>query len=349
MTLFRQLLHKHALKTLAIVSVLMILVGMCSAAIVHEIGHMFRPSPEAYFGKSAANGKLELRGGGGGLTNPLLECEVAQDTIASQKVDFSSDLQRYVNTLKGRPGVNEVSVYFRDLNNGPISGVEQNTPFSPASLLKVPIMITYLHEAESDPKLLEKEIVATSVMHDLPISQNIPAEDSVELGKTYTVRELIEWMIAYSDNQAMALLYVNMPAEKQAELYTLLGVSPAIVTDASKQLTVREYSIFFRILFNASYLSRANSEWALKLLTETTFNDGLRKGVPQSIPVGHKFGERSYETGIKQLHDCGIVYYPDHPYLLCVMTRGETTPILTRAIVDISKFIFQKVDDQYGD
>jgi hypothetical protein len=56
------------------------------------------------------------------------------------------------------------------------------------------------------------------------------------------------------------------------------------------------------------------------------YNDGLKAGIPANIELAHKFGERGI-IGMngreqKQLHDCGIIYYPKHPYILCIMTRG---------------------------
>ena len=50
---------------------------------------------------------------------------------------------------------------------------------------------------------------------------------------------------------------------------------------------------------------------------------------------------------IKQLHDCGIVYYPKHPYLLCVMTRGDSFEYLDDTIRDISHLVYQEVNEHY--
>jgi len=47
-----------------------------------------------------------------------------------------------------------------------------------------------------------------------------------------------------------------------------------------------------------------------------------------------------------QIHDCGIVYYPKNPYILCIMTRGTDFAVQERAIQDLSKFIYNKVDDR---
>ncbi len=65
------------------------------------------------------------------------------------------------------------------------------------------------------------------------------------------------------------------------------------------------------------------------------------------IPVSHKFGEAGTGNVERQLHDCGIVYFPDHPYLACIMTRGKDTDELKKSIVDISRFIYEKIDEQY--
>ncbi len=42
-----------------------------------------------------------------------------------------------------------------------------------------------------------------------------------------------------------------------------------------------------------------------------------------------------------EAHDCGIVYYPDSPYLLCVMTRGKDTGQLESIIGKISQITYQ--------
>lgn len=290
---------------------------------------------------------FEVRLGGNGLTNPLLECEIGKNTIASQKIDFTPEMKSFVDKLRSTPGVSDISVYFRDLNNGPIVGVNQDGNFAPASLLKVPVLISYLRWAEDKPEVLAEKILYTAPVN-VGYQQQFAPSVPLEVGTVYTAKELLEIMTKYSDNQALILLFKRLPAQYQEELYTLLGVDPKLITDPVARLTIRQYSIFFRVLFNASFLSRTHSEYALDLLTQTTFEDGVRAGVPLNIPIAHKFGERKTSGDLQQFHDCGIVYYPNHPYLLCVMTRGQNVETLIEAIAQTSEFVYQKVESQYG-
>jgi beta-lactamase class A len=282
----------------------------------------------------------------GEFTNPLLECEIAKDTIASRKQDFSPELEDFVARQREKDGVDDVAAYFRDLNNGPITNVGANELFAPASLLKVPVLISYLKWAEDRPEVLDEKILYSKPV-DVGYQQEFAPAVPLEEGKVYTGKELLEHMVKYSDNQALLLLFKRLPTRYQEGLYTLLGVDSQLITDPTAQLTIRQYSIFFRILFNASFLSRSNSEYALNLLTQTTFTDGVVAGVPPDLRVAHKFGERKAADGLQQFHDCGIVYYPNHPYLLCVMTRGTDANKLISSIAEVSNFVYQKIDVQY--
>lgn len=282
------------------------------------------------------------------LTNPLLECDLAEDTIASKKVDITPALQSFLQKKKQQQtSVTDISVYFRDLNNGPTTGAGQDETYAPASLLKVPILIAYLKWSEDTPGVLDETILYEETV-DVGYEQKFAPTLPLTIGETYTAQMLLEHMIMYSDNQALILLYKKLPHKYQEELYTLLGVDPALITSPIKEITIRQYSIFFRILFNSSFLTRAHSEYALKLLTQTTFTRGIRAGVPEKIQVAHKFGERKVQDGQQQFHDCGIVYYPNHPYLLCVMTRGTDVSALIDSIQDTSTFVYHQIDSQYG-
>jgi len=75
---------------------------------------------------------------------------------------------------------------------------------------------------------------------------------------------------------------------------------------------------------------------------------GIAIGVPPAVTVAHKFGEKSDATdGTVQLHDCGIVYYPQHPYLACVMSKGPDFEALDDVIAGVSRIIFAEIDAQH--
>jgi hypothetical protein len=93
------------------------------------------------------------------------------------------------------------------------------------------------------------------------------------------------------------------------------------------------------------------SEQALGLLTTTDFTQGLVAGVSATTTVAHKFGEQT-DTDTngqvidRELHDCGIVYYPNNPYFLCVMTKGQDFSTLAKIISGISNSVFNYVSSQ---
>jgi hypothetical protein len=127
-----------------------------------------------------------------------------------------------------------------------------------------------------------------------------------------------------------------------------LGIKLSKGDDSSDYVTVRQYSSLLRVLFNASYLNADYSEKALENLGNIEFKQGLNKGVPTNILIAHKFGERELTDKTKQLHDCGIIYYPGHPYLLCVMTRGTDYNNLSDFIGKISNTIYSQINNKYG-
>ena len=46
------------------------------------------------------------------------------------------------------------------------------------------------------------------------------------------------------------------------------------------------------------------------------------------------------DGGVSELHDCGIVYQNDDPYVLCVMTQGRSFAELQALIADISSTVY---------
>jgi beta-lactamase class A len=291
---------------------------------------------------SIVSGK-QVRQGGYSFINPLLECELGEKALSKQIVTFKYKVEDEIAGLKKQKMISDMGVYFRDLNNGIGFGVNEKEGFSPASLLKLPVMITYFKEAETNPVIMQRKL--KYVDEDRNQGEVVKPSSQMKKGQEYEVQDLLERMIVQSDNNAMALLVENMPLTTQDRVYTDLGITVPGVRGIEDFMSVSENAAFFRILYNASYLSKDSSEKALKMLSLVDFDRGIRAGVPDRVPLANKFGERVF-NGMQQLHDCGIVYYGDHPYLLCVMSRGHDFDSLAKSISKISSVVYQEVDRQ---
>ena len=274
--------------------------------------------------------------------SPLLECDLSTPTQNSLYNQIRSDINSVIDTNQENKNISNASVYLRDLNNGPWIGIDEKEYFSPASLVKVPIMIAFYHAAQTNPSILTQQFEIEPDDTDYS-EQNILPSQTLTQGQTYTTDQLINQMIIYSDNRAKDILVDYITPEIIFKTFSDLGIDTTklINNPDGNNLTVKEYASFFRILYNASYLNKDMSEKALKLLSLTEYNQALTKNIPSEITVSHKYGERLYlDTGEKQLHDCGIVYLPQSPYLLCVMTRGFDFTKLNQVVSQISDSVY---------
>ncbi len=292
------------------------------------------------------NKYVEIRESGYRYVSPLLDCQNVGNYVGDELKPFKSKVEKFIKNDESKKWGDNISVYFRDLKNGPSFTIGRAEEFYPASLLKVPEMISVLKETDANPAILKKKILYNN--RDLSSAQNTDVADKLILGKSYTVEELLRRMIIYSDNVSSLLLEDVVNPVYLKETYDDLGIpDPYYLEDQRGYMISAElYSSFFRILYNASYLSKQMSEKALEYLSETDYAKGLVAGVPPGVEVAHKFGLRKKE-GIKQLHDCGIIYYPNHPYLLCVMTSGSSPEYLDNTVADVSRFIYQEIDRQH--
>jgi len=284
------------------------------------------------------------------LVDPLLLVESPQDgDVKLRGTKYA--IEAYINQCKERGDASSVSVYLRHLNYGTWIGINEDENYAAASLIKVPLMIAYLRMAEKNPLVLKKEIKYDKEIN-IQLQQNIVSGDKLQLGAVYTVDELLSLMIINSDNTAKNLLLSNIDLKLVYNVYSDLKIPVPDFTEPECEVSAKDYATFFRVLYSCTYLSEDLSAKAIRLLSETEFKDGIVAGVPDNITVAHKFAERKYggdDYSLKgsQLHDCGIVYYPKSPYLICVMTRGRDFNTLEGVIKKISKIVYEREEADF--
>ncbi len=287
--------------------------------------------------------------------NPLLAYDVPESTKEfSQYRPLTDKVTTLISAQVSSGKAESISVYFRDLAKGRWVGINQNATFAPASMLKVVIMIAYYKEAESNPALLQRKFrYSKSLAKEIG---DIPFQTSSELkvGTSYTVEDLIEAMIIKSDNGAKDVLLAHIEEKNLDEVYTDLGLANPDAAGADYTISAKSYSLFLRILYNATYLNRAMSEQALTTMSRAEYHDGLAAGIAADVPIAQKFGEHVYTDTAGQpmkydLSDCGIIYHPQRPYILCVMSRGTSIDALGETIRGISGLVYKEVESNYQD
>ncbi len=288
------------------------------------------------------------REGGYEFVNPLLTCDINEDQPNPGFSNLEHNLQSEIAALKKNGDITRMSVYFRDMNYGTWTGVNVDDTFIPASLMKVPLLVAYLRDSQTSPALLTQK-------YSIPAGADANAEETFKPNNPlapgeYTVNQLLEAMILGSDNNAVNVLDAHVSTTSINDIYNAIELPPSGENDET--MSPKSYMALFRILYNATYLWRGKSQTAFELLSKSEFKDGIVAGTP-SRTVAHKFGERSVyiqdatgklQLSKRELHDCGIVYYPQSPYGLCIMTEGADFTRMSQAIAVVSSVVYQSVE-----
>ncbi len=249
-------------------------------------------------------------------------------------VPLRKALRAYAEAQKGTLGI-----YFEYLPSGISVGVNDREEVKLASLSKVPLAMSILKKIEKG------ELALTDVIEITKEDLNTKFGDLWKKGEgaKLTVEELLKASLILSDNTAYEVLFRLLSVEEVIEVYDNLEIE-VTSKEADPHVSPKSYSSIFRSLYLASYLSREDSNYLLDVLTKTVFKDKIPAGVPEGILVAHKIGVFSrVDSSEKLFSDCGIVYFPKRPYILCIFV-SDTDEQAQKHIKYISNMIYKYLE-----
>ena len=270
------------------------------------------------------------------FTSPILyiENECESPSLNPLKSSLQNVIDQYIANQK----IHTASIFLKKFNTNESLLINNNEKYAPGSLLKISIMIAILKMSEKDNELLNKKITFIQTSKNNKVQTIV--SNSIKIGQSYSIKELLKYMIVYSDNNAASLIAKNIDGNIIKSLFSDIGLNVPDLNSNDLFLNINELSFFMRVIYNGSYLTNANSEFALELLSHGDYKNGLLKDIPSDIIVAHKFGESGNEVE-KQLHETGIIYANNNPYLITVMTKGNNRDELAYFISEISKIVYQ--------
>lgn len=267
---------------------------------------------------------------------PLLSAE--DECEAEIYLPLRRALLHQIDSLRQSGILAQASVYLRDFGHGHWMSLNGDERYHPASLMKVALLISMLKAAEMQPGLLQQRIRCTAPPNGV-IQPQYYTFPSIEVGKEYTVAELLEHMIVYSDNHATWLLASRLDPQSTPKLFDDIGLHVSWDTIDRFTLSAPEIAVLFKVIFNSSYLRPEFSEYAAQLLSKCAFSEGFKKGLPLGTRLWHKFGGWGHAGRTHELHEAGVIYVEDAPYLLVIMTRGGDTERQAQSIALLTQTV----------
>lgn len=216
-----------------------------------------------------------------------------------------------------------IGMYFEYLPTGANIVVNNDKAMWPASLIKIPVAMAVMKKVERGEWRLDNRLVILDEDKDSSFGDMYLKPT----GTTLTIEELLKYTLVDSDNTAHFVLLRNLNAEELEDVFTHLGLDDVLeglkknpeADSVDNRMTAKTYSVFFRSLFNATYLSPDNSQLFLNYLVDGP-TEYAKSGVPEEVIFTHKTGIRE-EEGVWA--DSGIVYENRRPYLLTIMIEKK--------------------------
>ncbi len=230
-----------------------------------------------------------------------------------------------------------LGIYFEYLPTGASVGVNDQLQVEIGSLAKVPAVMGIYKEIEKNN--LKPTDMLTITEEDL--DDRFGSLWKKGVGAKFSVQEAIDYTLKQSDNTAASILTRKISGDTLNEVFNELDL-PKTRTGPFPVMSPKSYASVFRNLYLSAYLGYESSSAILTDLTQTDFVDKLPAGVPAGVSVAHKIGVfRVAET--KDIYsDCGIVYVPDRPYVMCIMVAADEDTA-REEIVTYSKMIYSFV------
>lgn len=243
------------------------------------------------------------------------------------------DLRKALRTAAAEYG-DTFAFFFEYLPTGVSIGVNEKNDFNLASLLKVPYVMAYYLQQQD----IGLTMNPTAIIQDSDLDSQFGSLWQKGAGYQLTMSDVVKRTLIDSDDTAVQILKRYVGHDAYQQVYDGLDIELTQNGSDPPKLSAKSYTSILKALYFSAILSRDQSQGILGLLTQTPFDDKLAAGVPRGIPVAHKIGVINNDT----YSDCGIVYEPQRPYALCMISHSSED-VARERMKKISSIVYQYV------
>jgi beta-lactamase class A len=282
------------------------------------------------------------------VTIGLSGCGPSPDTAGLERA-----LQERVDAFDGNVGI-----HVRHLDSGYEWGIQADTLFPTASLVKIPIMLGIFHKIETGDLDYDQEMVYRDSLFYSDDDLTGELRDSA----TTTLDQLVMLMISLSDNTAS--LWLQETAGSGTAINAWLaenGYSNTRVNSRTEgrrgdwerygwgQSTPREMSEILVSIREGQAISPWASEEMYRVMTRTYWNDEALSVLPPTVQVASKQGAVSASKS-----EVLLVNAPHGDFVLTIMTknqedrRWEADNAGYVLIRDVTRLVWNTFEPDYG-
>lgn len=267
---------------------------------------------------------------------PYISKRVLQEFPQDILINFL-ELRRSLRAEVALYGDEQFGVYFEYLPTGTNIGVNDRIEFHAASLFKVPVIMAYYHARErgyikGDPLLtLDKDSIDNEFgnLWKKGVGYKLKSSKAVELTLTESDNTAAKSLVPLIEESDFNSVYEGLDIDLKSD-------------DEGALISAKAYSSILKSLYFSSVINKDSSQEILEMLTRTKFPDKISAGVPVDVPVAHKIGDFIADDGKEGYRDCGIVYVPRRPYILCMFSVGDEQ-VARERMQTVSRMIYDYV------
>lgn len=267
-----------------------------------------------------------------------------------ERLNLQKDLTEEIDSL----GVNgNVSLYYKNLEGDYEVEINAERPWIPASMVKAYIVIEAYRQKRLRVVNFDSRV---TIKKENVVPTELEAQEYQPLraGVKATIRELIEAMIAQSDNTAYNTLLDIFDRRNISATLRDLGLNNTVVGEKlslsdeqyaqdtlvpGRQLnttTVRDFGHLFTLLYEGKI---EDSSEILTIFKRQKIGSMIPALLPKGVEIAHKTG-----TWSPYYHDGGIIYKVDEPFVLVVFTNNNDPNVVAK----LAKITYYKTRDVLG-
>ncbi len=229
-------------------------------------------------------------------------------------------LQRSVQNLPG-----DWAIAVKRMDSGQMAEVSGNDRFVSASLYKLDVLLA-LASMHAQGDIGYSDWITATLADNIEDYTN--GDPGIDPGIELTVQRAAELMIDESNNTAAAMLIRTVGGQKAINsVLQNYGLNRTIFDPNNDNLTSADDMMrYFEMLYSARLVHADESRWMLDMLLRQELNFLIPDNLPDGLPVAHKTGNL-----LDLMHDAGIVYAPNGPFVIVVLAQNLDTEDTARA------------------